>query len=378
MDFRLNEAQETLRKKARDLLKDKCTTAIVRQMEEDEKGYPPELWQAMIGMGCLSIVFPGKYGGQDGNFVDLLVLLQEMGLASAPTPFLPAILGGLLILEGGNEQQKQVFLPKVSNGDLIVTLAFSEPSVDNDIASITTEAITAKEDFIINGRKLFVPYAHIANYMVCAAKTSDMDITNKEGISLFLVDSNTPGITFVPLVTGLRDKQFEVVFDKVHVPKEKVIGKINHGWHYLEKVLEIAAVAKCAEMVGAAQKILEMTKEYAKERVQFNRPIGSFQAIQHHCANMVIYLQIAELITYRAGWMLDKGLPCTKEVGEAKAWTNEACRIVSALGHQVHAGIAFIKDHDLYLYSRRARAWEYAFGDTSWHYEKIAQELLGM
>ena len=167
------------------------------------------------------------------------------------------------------------------------------------------------------------------------------------------------------------------MFNKVKVGKADVLGELNKGWVEVERVIDRAAVAKCCEMVGGTQQVLEMTVDYAKERKQFGRPIGSFQAIQHHCANMMIDVDSCRFITYQAAWMLSEGLPCRKEIAMAKAWTSDAYRRVAALGHQVHGGIGFTMDHDMQLYYRRAKASELAFGDADYHRELLAQELVG-
>ncbi|MCX5908589.1 MAG: acyl-CoA dehydrogenase, partial [Deltaproteobacteria bacterium] len=197
----------------------------------------------------------------------------------------------------------------------------------------------------------------------------------REGITLFLVDAKSPGIRWEPLPTVGRDKQFEVVFQKVKIPQGNILGKVNEGGFLLERTLQKAAVAKCAEMVGGAKFILDMCVSYAKEREQFGRKIGTFQAVQHHCANMLIHLEGSRYITYKAAWMLSQEKPEAKLVAVAKAWVSEAFKKVAALGHQIMAGTGYMEEHDMPLYSRRAKAAEFAFGDASYHKEIIAQEI---
>ena len=172
-----------------------------------------------------------------------------------------------------------------------------------------------------------------------------------------------------------RDKQCEIVFDNVSVPQKNILGKLDQGWQAVENILQKASVAKCAEMVGGAQAVLEMTVNYAKERVQFNRPIGSFQAIQHHCANMATDVETSKFITYQAAWRLSAGLPCDQEAAMAKAWVSEAFKRVTLLGHQCIGGVGFMEDHDLPLYSKLATGAEIAFGDADFHREVVAQKL---
>ena len=374
MGFNFNEQQQMLRKTAYDFLISECPKSLVRQMEMDESGYSPELWRKMAALGWLGLAIPKKYGGEGGSFLDLMVLLEEAGKACLPGPlFSTVILGVSTILEAGDEGQKEDFLPKVAQGDLVLTLALAEQVAQYNPSSISVRAIAEKNDYVISGTKLFVSDAHVADYIVCVAKTKDSN--RGQGISLFLVDGKSQGIICTPLQTIAGDKQYEVVFNQVKVRSSRLLGRLHEGWSHIEKVHQRAAVAKCAEMIGGAQQVLEMTISYAKERVQFERHIGSFQAIQHHCANMVIDLDGARLITHQAAWMLSQGLPCTREVAMAKAWVSDAYRRITALGHQVHAGVGFIIDHDMPLYFRRAKTAEVAFGDADFHREVVAQEL---
>jgi alkylation response protein AidB-like acyl-CoA dehydrogenase len=374
MNLALSETQEMIRKSARDFLSSKCPKTLVREMEQDDQGYSPVLWQQMAELGWMGLVFPEKYGGAGMSFLDIAMLLEEMGRACLPSPFFSTVvLGGLPILDLGSEKQKEEYLPKISNGEIVLTLALTEPSARYDASSITVKATANGNDYIISGTKLFIPDAHIADYMLCVARTSEQ-IKAEDGITIFIVDTKNPGISCKVLDT-IKDKLCEVVFDQVRVPKENILGQLDRGWSELRKTIERASVAKCCEMVGGAQQVLEMTVTYAKERVQFGRPIGSFQAIQHHCADMMIYVDGSRLITYRAAWMLSQGIPCTKEVAVAKAWTGEAYRKVIFLGHQVHGGIGFTLDYDLQLYFRRAKAAEVTFGDANFYSDIVADEM---
>jgi alkylation response protein AidB-like acyl-CoA dehydrogenase len=375
MNLALSETQEMIRKSARDFLSSKCPKTLVREMEQDDQGYSPVLWQQMAELGWMGLVFPEKYGGAGMSFLDIAMLLEEMGRACLPSPFFSTVvLGGLPILDLGSEKQKEEYLPKISNGEIVLTLALTEPSARYDASSITVKATANGNDYIISGTKLFIPDAHIADYMLCVARTSEQ-IKAEDGITIFIVDTKNPGISCKVLDTIAKDKLCEVVFDQVRVPKENILGQLDRGWSELRKTIERASVAKCCEMVGGAHQVLEMTVTYAKERVQFGRPIGSFQAIQHHCADMMIYVDGSRLITYRAAWMLSQGIPCTKEVAVAKAWTGEAYRKVIFLGHQVHGGIGFTLDYDLQLYFRRAKAAEVTFGDANFYSDIVADEM---
>ncbi len=372
MKLTLTEEQEMLRKTARDFLTDKCSKKFIKQIEESETGYSKELWQEMAELGWMGLAFPGKYGGGDMSFLDLAVLLEEIGRACLPGPFFSTVvLGGLSILDVGSEEQKQEYLPKLIRGEKILTLALTEPGYRNyDASSVAVEATRDDGNYIINGTKLFVPDAHIADYLLCVARTKP-----KSGITIFLTDAKNPRIEYTVLKTTAGDKLCEVVFDQMPVPKANILGRLNQGRSAVQKIIQRAAVGKCCEMVGNIQRVLEMTVDYAKERKQFDRPIGSFQVIQHYCADMATDVDSARFSTYQAAWMLSEELPCTKEVAIAKAWIGEASQRVFALAHQIHGAIGVTIEHDLHYYTRRAKAAELAFGDADFYREVVAREM---
>jgi len=375
MDLELTEDQNILKSSAQNFLKKECPPSLIKEMKDDERGYPQELWDKMVELGWLGVIIPEEYGGIGGDFLDLTIILEAMGEVCCPGPyFSTVVLGGLAILSAGSDKQKQMLLPKLVNGELILTLALTEPGAWYGASGIKIRATEDKDEYIIDGIKLFVENAHIADYILCVART-DEDVGTEEGLTLFLVDGKSPRVRCTLLETLAYDKQCEVVFDKVRVPKENILGEQGQARDILKDLQEQAAVAKCAEMVGGLQAAFDMTVAYAKEREQFGRPIGSFQAIQHHCANMVIDVDGARFITYSAAWKIAEGLPASMEASMAKAWTSEAARRVTRLGHQIHGAISFCEEHDLHLYYRKAKAGEVAFGDGDYHLEKVAQQL---
>lgn len=375
MDFGLSEIQERLRKDAREFFARECPKTLVREMEEDKKGYSPDLWYKMAAQGWMGLIFPPEYGGSGGDFLDLVVLLEEIGRALVPTPFLPTVVYcGLPILEAGTEEQKKQFIPKIISGELILTLALTESSVSYTASGIAVKATPDGEDFVINGTKLFIPEARAADYLLCVARTKDSH-TPEEGITLFLVNRESPGLNYTLLKTIAYDQQYEVDFDNVRVPRENIMGKLDNGWPIMTRILDQGAIAQCALMVGGAQQVIEMTVEHARNRVQFDRPIGSFQAIQHKCADMLTDAEGARFITYQAAWKMAQWLPYTLNASLAKAWVSEAYRRICINGQQIHGGIGIIKEHDMQLYFRRAKVAELTFGDVVFHRDKIAQEM---
>jgi alkylation response protein AidB-like acyl-CoA dehydrogenase len=375
MDLGLSEGQEMLRKSARDFLRRECPKQLVRQLDESEEGYSAELWRKMAELGWMGLVFPEKYGGSGHSFLDLAILLEEMGYNIVPGPFFStAVLGGLTILAAGNEQQKMEFLPKIARGELILCFALTEPSASYDAASVTTRAIARDEGYVINGTKLFVLNANVADYMLCVARTKETK-DPEDGITVFLIDGRSPGVRCTPLKTLARDRQCEVIFENVTVAERSVVGKKDKGWPIVKDILHKAAVAKCAEMVGGAQAALDMAVDYAKERVQFGRPIGSFQAVQHYCANMAMDVSGSRFVTYKAAWKVSEGLPSALDAAIAKTWVSEACGRVALSAHQIFGAIGFTMDHDIHLYYRQAKAAEIIFGGADFHRAVVAHEL---
>ena len=345
-------------------------------MDRDDRGFTPELWKGMAELGWMGIMLPEKYGGIGGSFTDLVVLLEEMGYAAVPGPFFSTVLlGGLTLLEMGNNGQKERFLSEIAAGKCLMTLALTEAGgTVFDPYFIETSADVDGDVYVINGTKLFVPDANVADWIVCAARTSGA-AGDKNGISLFLVDSGTPGVAVTLLKTTAGDKLCEVILDHVKVPKEYILGNLNSAGPAIEKILQHAAVGKCAEMLGGSLKVMELTVAYAKERVQFGKPIGVYQAVQHHCANQKMAIEGSIYITYKAAWLLDNGLPAARCAASAKTWVSEAYKKVTAIGHQIFGGTGYIVEHPMPIYSRRAKAAEYAYGNANYHRQLIAATL---
>jgi alkylation response protein AidB-like acyl-CoA dehydrogenase len=296
-----------------------------------------------------------------------------MGRACLPGPFFSTVvLGGLSIIEAGSEEQKKEFLPKVAEGKLLLTLALTEASASYTANGIHAKAIQKDDEFIIQGTKLFVPDAHISDYLICAARTKDGEAP-QDGITLFLVDSKSPGISFNLLKTISGDKQCEVIFDSVKVPAANILGSLNGGWPLIEKILEKAIIARCAEMVGGAKQLLEITLDYAKQRKVFGHAIGSYQVIQHYFANMLVEIDGSSLVVNETAWRLSEGLPATQQVHMAKALVNEGVRHAASLCLQINGAIGFTEDHDVSLYFKRAKDWEIDLGTTHFHLDKLAR-----
>jgi alkylation response protein AidB-like acyl-CoA dehydrogenase len=385
MDLGLSEVQQMLKSSAQEFLSQECPLTLVREMEDDAQGYTEQLWRQLVALGWTGLAFPEQYGGTGGSFLDLAVLLEEMGRNLVPGPFFATVvLGGLSVLDAGTDAQKQEILTGICSGDLKMTLALTEPSATYEAWGIETTAQQEGDNFVINGTKLFVADAHVADIMIVAARTSPITSEGdpSQGITLFLVPGNSQGLTINPLRTISSDRQSEVSFSGVSVPAASVLGQVGSGWPVVHRSLQRAIAGKCLEMLGGADAVLEMTLEYVKQRTQFGRAIGTFQAVQHHCANMATDLEGSRNIIYQAAWQIaeggdqmSEGASVSGSVSMAKAWISGAYHRICESAHQCHGAIGFTKEHDLQLFTRRAKALELTYGDANFHKEFALQSL---
>ena len=374
MNFDLLEDQVMIIDSARKFLEKECPKERVRELRKDEKGYDPEMWTKMVEMGWMGLILPEEYEGTGLEFMDLTLLMEEMGKSILPGPFFPTVaLCSLPILEYGTSEQKKNSLPKIACGEAIFTFALTEASASYEPSGVELRA-TLADGFVLEGTKLFVPYANVADYLLVVARTNQKE-NPEEGITVFIVDARTPGVKIDVMPTTAHDKQCEVVFNKVKVSKDSVLGEIDKGWEVVEFIIQRASVLKCAEMLGGAQAVMEIANNYAKERVQFDKPIGSFQAIQHKLASMLIDVEGLRYLVYEAAWNISTGAPSRLLTSMAKAKANEVYQRTCIQGVKVHGAIGFTEELDLSLYFLRTKASEFALGDTGFHTERIAVEL---
>jgi alkylation response protein AidB-like acyl-CoA dehydrogenase len=374
MDFDFSKEQVILKESARRFLEKECPKQLVRALTDDENGYSPDLWEKMAELGWLGVTFPSAYGGTGGDFIDLVLLQEEMGRTLMPSPFVSTVVvGGGAILYAGSEELKQHFLPRIATGEIIVSLALLEPGGSLDSSGINVKATQAGEDYILEGTKIFVPYAHVTDYILCVTRTDEHE-DQEGGITLFLVDARADGIHSKVLKTITGEKLCEVTFQNVSVDNSNIVGEFNRGWSTMERLLTEAALAECGWMVGGARWILDTAVAYAKERIQFGVPIGSFQAIQHKCSNILVDVDGATFLTYYAAWLMSEDDPNkTIAASEAKCWCSDMYNRTAREGVQILGGIGFTLEHDMQLYFRRARASEIAYGDSHYHREKLAR-----
>ena len=375
MDILPSEEEQMLKNVAREFLEAEVSTSLVREMELDGLGYPPALWKQMADLGWLGMSLPEQYGGQGLPLVYLGLIMEEIGRVMAPVPLHSTMVAALTVDSDGTDQQKQDILPAVADGKMVLTWAVHERDARLIPEAMNLEAKADGDGWILNGTKMFVDNFVVAQRCLVACRTSPASDAN-QGISLFLVDPNGTGVNQTALVTLAKDKQSRVDFKDHRIESAALVGEIDQGWPIVEAMLDRGTALLCCQMVGAARKDSEMAIEYAKNRVAFGRPIGSFQSVQHMLADMLLHVDGGEMLTFEALWKLDQGLPASVEVSQAKAFCNEKCESVVRTSQVIHGGIGFMMEFDLHLWFRRVTAWTMRMGTTYDHRAKIASALL--
>ena len=375
MDVLPNEEEQMLKNGAREFLEAESPPSLAREMERDDLGYPPALWKQMGDLGWLGLAIPEEFGGQGATLTYLGIVLEEVGRAISPVPFHSTMVPALTVASDGTEEQRRELLPRVCSGDLVMSWAFTERDARYRPQSVRMEAVEEGDYFLLSGTKTFVDSFQASEKCLVACRTSPAS-ERGEGITLFLVDTGSPGVSDVPLVTLAKDRQSKVTFDRVRVPRSSIVGGLDQGWPVAERMLDRGTALLCAQMVGAARKDVEMAVEYAKQRVAFGRPIGAFQSIQHLCADMVLWVDGGQLLTYEALWRMDRGLPAGVEVSQAKAFCNDKCEAAVRSSQVIHGGIGFMMEFDLHLWFRRVSAWTMRMGTSFEHRARVARALL--
>ncbi len=372
MNFSFTEEQEELRRYTRQWLDENCAMPTVRSLMETEHGYEPDHWAAIAEMGWLGMAIPERWGGAGFGFLELFVLLEEQGRSLFCAPFLSTVvMAATVVEEAGDDRQKEEILPAIAGGELRLAAAFTEPNGSWEAGGVAATAHPlAGGGWTLNGTKSFVLDGHTADLLVVAART-------EAGVSLFLVPSEAQGLSRRRLETmDQTRKQAEIELQDVQVAADARLGPEGYGWPILERMVEKAAVALSAEQVGGAQACLEMAVSYAKVRKQFGRPIGSFQAIKHKCADMLAQVEAARSAAYYAAWAVSEdNEERSLMAGLAKSYCSEAYFSAAGENIQIHGGIGFTWEHDAHLYFKRAKSSELLFGDPSHHREKIAVQL---
>jgi 3-oxocholest-4-en-26-oyl-CoA dehydrogenase beta subunit len=374
IDFELDDDQIAVQSSAQDFFDRRCPTATVRQVEDSEPGYVPDMWREMADLGWLGITFPEAYGGSGGGVLDLYGLHIEMGRFLVPSPFLDTVVvAGELLLAAGSEEQRQQVLTGIADGTSIVSLALIEPNGGFGPGSVTMPATRRGDDYVLNGTKLLVGFAPSANWFLCAARTSG-DFT-AAGVSVFLLDARLPGISWRRLTNIAGGALYALELRDVVTPASSLVGEPDAGWAPLADAMTRGAVLQTASIVGAARRVLEMTNQYAKDRVQFGNPIGRYQAVQYMVSDILLDMHRTDLLARHAAYRIHVGMPYAWEAGVAIAFGKVAAAHLHRQAHEVHGGIGYILDHDLNLYSRRSKFWENNLGDARYYEDQLATVL---
>jgi alkylation response protein AidB-like acyl-CoA dehydrogenase len=334
------------------------------------------MWKKMIELGWMGVVLPEEYGGIGGEFLDLLVILEEMGRNILPSPFFPTVvLCSMPILKYGTADQKSEYLTKIATEGQIWTFAINEIDADYLASDVKLAAAASGDGYVLNGKKLFVPYAKSAEMMLVIARTAGK-ANPEEGVTAFIVDAKSPGITFDSMPVTSRDDRCEVTFKDVKVPKGNILGALDKGWEIVEDILTYAPVLKAAEMAGGVQSVLNITTKYASERIQFGKPIGSFQAVQHRLVDLLTQSEGLRNLTYEAAWTINSGNPSKLLASMAKVKANHVYQRACIDGIYLHGAIGFTEELDIGLYHIRSKAFEYEVGGSDLHRERIINELV--
>lgn len=371
MDFDLNKPQKLLKDSARGFLARECKPERVRELMATDTAHDGQLWQAIADQGWTGLIIPEASGGLGLGLVELAAVVEEMGRACLPGAFISTLMASALIERAGNREQRATYLEQLAAGELKATVAFLEEGVSWDVDGVKLEATRAGGNFSITGRKLFVADAGIADLLICVARDGDR-------LVLLPVERDASGLDIKPMpsMDGTR-KVYEVAFENASVAEADALGADRDARGALVGAMEVASAALCAEMVGGMQWLLDATVEYAKTRQQFGRAIGSFQAVQHQCADMLLMTESARSAAYYAAWALTEGdSQASVAVAIAKAYCSDAYREVANRAVQVHGGIGFTWEHDLQLYYKRSKSSETLFGDATFHRERIARLIV--
>ena len=375
MDFDCTEQQTMLRSVARDFLAKECPKSRTRELEREGSGYDPVAWAHMAELGWLGLALPEEYGGSGAGLMDLVVLMEEMGSNILPAPFFSTIaMGALPIAEYGDEGLKARYLPSIARGDSIWTMAVNEECGDADYKGSKTMACAHSGGYVLNGEKIFVQYANVADHMLVAARIKKDRVPDKVP-SLFIVDSRQPGVSVENIPTMTGEVQCRVTFRGVRLSGADILGKPGDAGDMFTRVLDKASLLKCAEVSGACQSVLQMTNSYAIDRLQFGRPIGAFQAIQHRLVDMLTDVEGLQYLVWQAAWLMSTGADYCDRLAMAKVKANDVYQRVALNGVKIHGAIGFSQEHDIGLYYRRVIASKSFPRGTDYYLEKVAQGI---
>lgn len=378
MHFDFTDEQKLFRDASRKFLQDQCPPTYVRQMMEHETTHQPRFWNQLVELGWTGMLIPEAHGGVEGTLTDMVVVAEEIGRAVMPGPFYATSVTGATLLSGaGTGPQKETYLSRMAEGTHLTTLAVLEQAGTLCSASIHATAEHRKGRYVLSGEKLFVPDAHVADSLIVAARTTRGSSPGR-GVSLFLVDRDSEGLTVeqMPAVDASR-RICRVALEGVALPQDALLGDLDGAWPLVERAVRFTHVPYCCELVGLAERTLEMVVEYLGVRVQFDRPIGTFQALQHRCADIMVHNELAKSLAYYACYAVEKDLPdASVALAMAQSYCSESTTSTISDGIQLFGGIGFTWEHDIHLYQRRALSLSLNMGGIQHHRERVAAAFL--
>ncbi len=376
MKFALNEEQLALAESAKRFLQEKAGCEVALKVMETEAGFDSTTWETMASeLGWTALTIPETYGGYGLNYTDLIPLLEAMGRHMLCSPFFSSIcLGANAILETGTEEQKSKWLPDIAAGKTRATLAFTEAGGKWQPNDVQATYSNTENGFVLNGVKDYVPDGHTANLLIVAAR--EAGTAGVEGISLFAIVPDTPGVNITKKKTlDQTRQQAQVQLENVQVEAANKLGDESTPWKTVERILDLGSIALSLEQVGCAERCLQTAVEYAKIREQFSRPIGSFQAIKHKCADMLVWVESARSAAWYAAWMATQNEDISFAASQAKSYCSDALYSCAAESIQIHGGIGFTWEHEAHLYFKRAQSSKVLLGTPELHRERLAQAL---
>ncbi len=375
MDYSFNSDQEMIRDTAKKFLENECPKEKTREIMKSEKGYDPDLWKQMLELGWMGLIIPEKYSGSEMSYLDLMVIMEEIGRNILPSPFFTTVAQcSLPINEFGTEEQRSEHLPKIAMEGEIWSLAILETPVSWNASDIEMEAKSDGDDYILNGTKLFVQYGQSANKLIVIARTGKKDDSNG-GLTALIVDTKSEGISMEVIPTQAKDNRCEIVFNNVKVPNTNILGEVDKGYDVVEYIIQNATTLKAAEMAGGVQYVLEYSTNYCKERIQFGKPLGAFQAVQHKLADMLIDIDGLKYLVYEAAWQITENCATPRIVSMAKLKANTVFQNSCMDGMIAQGAMGFTDEMDVGLYHLRSKMNEFECGSSDFHKERIAKDL---
>jgi len=373
LDLTFSPEQEMLRETVRGVVASTSPLGVVRELEDDPTGYSPELWKQLAHLDLIGLQLPEEYGGSGMSAIEGVVVYEEFGRAIAPSPhFVSSVLSGASLARSGSDSQKQAWLPGIVTGEAILTPAWLEPENSSGPTGVQVRAVPDGDGWTITGTKRHVAFASSASQLIVLARTGDAP----GDVDLFLVDPAAPGVTLTQQMTLASDAQYKVELAGVRVTEADRIGAAGTGWSTWSAIMHEAIILVAAQAVGGAQYALEITVQYAKDRQQFDKPLGAFQALAHYLADAATTVDGAEVLVHEAAWARSDGRSVAKLAPMAKLYACQTFRDVTATAQQIFGGIGFTVEFDIQLYFRRAKELQLSWWDPRTLEELIAAQVL--